>query len=214
MVAETLSCIPPVHDRQGKSTVYINHQFPLVDEGMLQEGKMAGQQSEYRLVCGRRATPGSGSTPAPLNLYDSQGRLENSHSIGGVPVTSKAIEAHGIELESTVGESDPPRVLTTTGKQELPEHLQCMLPEKGSLSNAEYERVKMLIHEFEDIFVGPDGKVGYTHVVKHHINTEPIKSHVFRKSLKEKEYVDEEITKMLEGGQIRPSKSPWGSLSF
>ena len=36
VVAETLSCIPPVHDRQGKATVYTNHQFPLVDEGKLQ----------------------------------------------------------------------------------------------------------------------------------------------------------------------------------
>ena len=89
-----------------------------------------------------------------------------------------------------------------------------MLPEEGSLTEPEMLRVKRLIREFDDIFTGPDGKVGYTHVVKHQINTgeaEPIKSHVFRKSLKEKEYVDEEITKMLEGGQIRPSKSPWGA---
>ena len=97
--------------------------------------------------------------------------------------TGKPTEAHGIELASTTEHSKSPRDLNTVRNQDLPEHLQCMLPEESSLTNTEMQHVKTLIREFDDIFTSPDGKVVF---------------HVY-----------DEITKMLEGGQIRRSKSPW-----
>ena len=39
----------------------------------------------------------------------------------------------------------------------------------------------------------------------------PIKQNYYRRSQKEREYVDSELEKMLASGVIRPSKSPWGA---
>jgi len=96
----------------------------------------------------------------------------------------------------------------------LPEHLRCMLPPPGLLDEDQLTEVVHLILEFQDLFTGPDGKVGHTHRVSHKINTEdaiPIKSHPRRKSWHEKEAIEGEVRKMLENGQIIPSKSPWGA---
>ena len=108
VVAETSSCVLRPHDRQGKATVYINHKFPLVDEGKLLEGKKAGQRSEYLLVCDRTVPPGSGSEASPVNFYDDLGRLEDSVSVDGVLFTGKPTEAHGIELEVPQNILNPP----------------------------------------------------------------------------------------------------------
>ena len=104
-------------------------------------------------------------TADPLNS------LGDSVSTDGSQFTSKPVEAHGIELASTTQHSKSPGDLNAVGNQDLPEHLQCMLPEENSLTESEIQRVKHLIREFDDIFTGPDGKVGYTHVVRHQINT-------------------------------------------
>ena len=49
--------------------------------------------------------------------------------------------------------------------------------------------VVALLEEFQDVFVGPNGKVGYTDVTGHKIdsgNAEPIKTRPFCKSMTEK----------------------------
>ena len=71
VVAETVSYVKPQDDRQGNATVYVNHQFQLVDEGKLLEGKKAGKRPEYRLVCDGAVSPGSGTTDPVNSLADS-----------------------------------------------------------------------------------------------------------------------------------------------
>jgi hypothetical protein len=96
----------------------------------------------------------------------------------------------------------------------LPEHFRCMMPAPGELDDERVEHVVELLEEYKDIFVGPDGKVGFTHKVEHRIDTqgaEPIKMHPRRKSFPEKEAIEQEVRKMLDNGQIMPSKSPWGA---
>ena len=98
--------------------------------------------------------------------------------------------------------------------ERLPLHLRCMLPPKGILTEKELSQVIDLILDYQDIFVGPDGKVGFTNKAAHNIvltEKTPIKAPLRRKSQFEKEHIAKEIDKMLEDGQIRPSKSPWGS---
>ena len=57
----------------------------------------------------------------------------------------------------------------------LPEHLRCMLPPVGLLTTEQLEEVVELVLEYQDIFIGPDGK---TNRVRHTIDVQrnlPIK---------------------------------------
>ena len=53
----------------------------------------------------------------------------------------------------------------------VPQHLCCMLSPAGILTAGQMRQTVSLNLESEHIFVGPDGKVGFTHQVKHKIDT-------------------------------------------
>ncbi len=58
------------------------------------------------------------------------------------------------------------------------------------------------------MFVAADGRVGFTDKITHRINTgdaEPIKVRVRKSSYVERDKITEEVTKMLNEGQISPS---------
>ena len=96
----------------------------------------------------------------------------------------------------------------------LPEHLRCVLPPPGTLSDFQLRQLVELVMEFQDVFVGPDGKVGYNTLVRHKIDTgdaTPYKGHPRKKSFVEKDHIGKEVRKLLEEGYIRPSMSPWGA---
>ena len=68
--------------------------------------------------------------------------------------------------------------------------------------------------EFEDVFVGPDGKLGRTNLVTHSIDTGDaplIRQRPRRVPYSQVEALDTEIENMLEQGIIRPSCSPYAS---
>ena len=98
-------------------------------------------------------------------------------------------------------------------RERLPEHLQCMLPPAGVLNRPQMGELVDTVKRYSDIFVGPDGKVGFTNKVRHHIETEgePHRAHPRAKSPVEKRYIAEEIAKLLREGKIVPSKSPWAA---
>ncbi|CAC5403198.1 unnamed protein product [Mytilus coruscus] len=97
----------------------------------------------------------------------------------------------------------------------LPENLK-ELVEKCS-SNLTLENKQKLIErlvEYQDIFVGPDGMLGQTDVVKHKINTgsaKPVKTPTRRISPAQKDIVEKELDSMLKKGIIEPSNSSWSS---
>jgi len=96
----------------------------------------------------------------------------------------------------------------------VPDYLRCMFPTEGVLSADELRALEDLVMEYEDIFVEPDGSPGFTDLIAHKIDTgdaKPIKQNYYRRSMKERAYVDAELEKMLANGVIRPSKSPWGA---
>ena len=74
------------------------------------------------------------------------------------------------------------------------------------LSQNEIEPAVLLIKEYEHIFTGPDGKVGFTDVAHHDINAassvEEVSSRPGKTFIRGRE-------KMLANGQTRPLKSPW-----
>ena len=94
------------------------------------------------------------------------------------------------------------------------------MPKPRVFSHEEMEQAVLLIKEYEHVFTGPDGSMGFTDMTQHGIdkgNNKPIKCQVLRKSPVDKENFALEVKKMLANGQIRPSKSPRkkdGSLCF
>ena len=100
------------------------------------------------------------------------------------------------------------------GEQMFTVCLRCVLPPPGSLTDYQFRRVVALINGYNDVFWGPDSKVGYNSSVRHKINTgdtTPYKCHPRKKSLVEKEHIRKEVQKLLEEGFIKPSASPWGA---
>ena len=97
----------------------------------------------------------------------------------------------------------------------VPEHLRPML-EKASprLSKIQQLEVAKLLIEYEEVFVGPDGKMGMTDLVTHSIDTQghkPIKQRPRRTPYAQQAAMDAEIEKMLDNNVIQDSSSSWSS---
>ena len=97
----------------------------------------------------------------------------------------------------------------------LPEHLLPLIQNTSeNLSFDEKQKLTELISEFEDIFVGPDGKLGQTNLAEHYIDTgdtKPFKLPARRIPMVKRPVVVREVDRMLEQGVIEPSTSPWNS---
>ena len=96
----------------------------------------------------------------------------------------------------------------------LPVHLQCMMPPPDSLTIREATDLVNLVFRYQDVFVGPDGKVGWTDLTTHVIDTGtelPCKIPPRRTGFAEKKVIEDTITELLADGKIRPSTSAWAS---
>ena len=114
-----------------------------------------------------------------------------------------------------VKEISEPIQLNQVKNGKLPEHLQCLLDRVSpKIDTVEKDKIKDLLIKYQDIFLGPDGKLGRTDIVQHVIDTrdaKPIKIPPRRVPIKQKEIIDQEINKMLADDIIEPSDSPWSS---
>ena len=110
---------------------------------------------------------------------------------------------------------DDKKASMPTGPNQVPQHLQPLLDSASeTLTNKQQESLSALLIEFQDIFMGPDGKLGRTDLVKHTIDTgnaKPIKIPPGRVPQKQKQTIEKEINSMLENDMIEPSTSPWSS---
>ncbi|CAC5369122.1 unnamed protein product [Mytilus coruscus] len=126
--------------------------------------------------------------------------LKKLKVVGNIQSVSKISESLGCDKSDT---------------EELPEHLKCMLEKVSSkLSKEQKEKIKRLIFNFQDIFLGPEGKLGRTDIVKHTIDTgdaKHIRISPRRVALAQKDIISQEIDKMLKDDIIEPSNSPWSS---
>ena len=93
----------------------------------------------------------------------------------------------------------------------IPPHLQPLfdtLPD--DITAHQRAEVGRLLCKYQGVFMGPDGRLGQTHIVEHTIDTgdtRPIKQPPRRVPIAMRGVV-EEIHKMLDNGVIRPSNSP------
>lgn len=95
----------------------------------------------------------------------------------------------------------------------LPENLQPLL-ENGNLDKEQVDTLRRTLIECVNAFVGVNGKLGRTSIVKHTINTNnaaPIRQAHRRLPLAKKDIMQEELDKMSTAGVIVPSNSPWAA---
>ena len=97
----------------------------------------------------------------------------------------------------------------------LPDHLKPLVDNLSDELTAEQkQQFSQLIHEFQDIFVGPDGKLGQTDLAYHKIETgdaKPIKIPPRKCPIAQREIIETELDKMLQQKVIEPSDSPWSA---
>jgi hypothetical protein len=85
-------------------------------------------------------------------------------------------------------------------------------PRQGD--NEDYIRLWQLILSYEDLFAADNMSLGTCTLEPITINTrdtKPIFQYAYRKSLKERETIKNEVQEMLNAGIIRESRSPWAS---
>ena len=98
---------------------------------------------------------------------------------------------------------------------EIPEHLRGMVEDANeSLNETQRKQVSALVVRWAHLFAKPDGKLGRTPLVEHHIDTgdaRPIKQRPRRQAWAKREVIDREVEKMLEAEVIEPCSGPWAS---
>ena len=97
----------------------------------------------------------------------------------------------------------------------VPAHLEPLLLEADSrLSHEESGLVKQLLQGYEDVFMGPDGRLGKCNIMPHVIDTgenKPIKQPARRLPQKQAEIAEAEVEEMLKRDVIEPAYGPWSS---
>ena len=185
---------------------------------------------------GVEQTSDGGESPPAVRVWHIPAHVASVNTVGtrhGKEWTSRQLIPEGVEDKSSGRGSDcklyfaeskePARRLAApiqaesphlAPTREVPEYLRCMFPAEGDLTPEDMRKLEDLVMDYIGVFVGPDDSPGFTDQITHKIDTgdaKPIKQNYYRRSLKEREYIDAELEKMLAGGVIRPSKSPWGA---
>ena len=126
--------------------------------------------------------------------------------------TVKGVGLSSTERDDAIACSDAGAVRSEYAK--LPPHLHSMLPDPASLSAGQARKLVALVSQYEDVFVGADGKVGYTDLTSLHIDTgdaKPFRIPARRTGFAEKKVIEDTVADLLAEGKIRPSESAWAS---
>ena len=131
------------------------------------------------------------------------------------PLKAKVEVSHG-ELREEFGTASASRDVEGVRKiyRTLPQHLHSMLPDPATVSPGQARQLVALVCRYQDVFVGPDGKVGYTDLTSHEIDTgdaTPYRIPARRTGFAEKKVIEDTLTELLAEGKIRPSQSAWAS---
>lgn len=167
-----------------------------------------------------------GLIEAEPSLLENTGLLVASAvvEVGGPSVTLMVANVTDDPIEvgkgTTVGRLQPAVLVPEEAARPptngmVPGHLQGMIADAApALTDTQLTVLTELIARNQDVFVGPDGKLGRTTLVKHHIDTgdtRPIKQRLRRVSDTKRKVIEEEVGKMLEQDIIAPSNSAWAS---
>lgn len=151
-----------------------------------------------------------------MNLNSKPVKLKQGSNIANLMTIDDVFYDNSHLSQTNYKQSDEiDQVNILTQDQELPEHLKPILNKVSSqLTDNERHKLSLLIQEYSDIFVGPDGALGHTDIVKHNINTgdsKPVKIAPRRIAIKQRDVLEEELKKLLDNNLIEPSNSPWAA---
>ena len=113
---------------------------------------------------------------------------------GYLPLAAVVTRATSLEVQSSWRQAVVCR---------LPEHLRCVLQHESgqtTLSVAQLEETVELLLMYEDCFVGASGKVGWTDMATHFIDTgvsRPVKQPPWRTSFEEKDQIERQLSELL-----------------
>lgn len=138
-----------------------------------------------------------------INMSDTPVRLQRNTLVGTV---------HTVQSVQKLETSTSHEYCNT---KRLPEHLRPLVDNASEkLSQQQRKQLEHLLISYQDVFVGPDGKLGRTDLVKHEIDTgdsKPIKLPPRRTSYAQKQIIEQELDKMLAQDIIEPSNSPYAA---
>lgn len=83
------------------------------------------------------------------------------------------------------------------------------------MNNEEFDALKQIIHNYEDLFYLEGDVLSHTNAITHEINlvpgSKPIHVKQYRLPLSQREEINRQVEKMLDDGVITPSNSEWNS---
>ena len=176
-----------------------------------------GKQTVYQVydAAGRQVTPKTGSPADQVMLPEGEeyGTRWDTHLLVEPPPGITKPERDSAIPKPVLNVGTTALLDSKDIRERLPDHLQCMLPPSGVLNRSQLSELVETVGRYANVFVGPDGNMGFTDRVRHHIETggEPYRAHPRAKSQKEKRFISEEVAKLLKAGKIQPSKSPWAA---
>ena len=157
------------------------------------------------------------------NFGDKSVQLCKGQTVAVVqPVDPEDIEELDDNIETSVSsdsvsDSQSPGLVASVEEDciELPAHLSEIVSNVSpQITESEKHKIKKLLHKYQHCFVGEDGVLGKTTLVKHRIDTgnaAPVKQRLRNPPIHLQDAVDKEIEKLLKKGIIEPSDSPWSS---
>ena len=117
-------------------------------------------------------------------------------------IHAKQAELDGIKVDDVVN-------------LEVPEHLQVLWESsQEGLEEAEKEQLKVLLVEYQDLFMKPGEILPGTDMIYHTIETgdaQPIRQGARRVPIHQKTELETELHKMVEEGILEPGYGPWAS---
>ena len=132
------------------------------------------------------------------SLVDPQSVKLSIMNVGDKPVTllcdTAVANIEGVDdIKTFEGQGHSSNV---NEEPKVPEHLACLFEKVSpTLTSEQKRKVKEFLVEFQDVFIGPDGKLGRSSIVKHTIDTgdtRPIKIPPRRLPIAQKELVERE----------------------
>ena len=108
---------------------------------------------------------------------------------------------------------EEPSVITTTPQGELlDEHMKPVI-QGIDIKGDELSQAVSLLKRYQDVFVGPDGKLGRTNACEGHRvdtgDTLPIRQRLRRVPPKRRQVITDFVQELLAQGCIKPSESDW-----
>lgn len=154
----------------------------------------------------------NGNLIIPEGIYVSKNNYASVEVVNYSPQNKKFVIEHPIECEeiskfhTEINNIEPIRDYNTTDIKQL--------IRTSHLNYEERRSIEKLCSQFEEIFQKEDNQLSFTSAIKHDIELEdnkPIFSKSYRYPYIHKNEVENQISKMLNQGIIRPSFSPWSS---